>query len=108
MMIEKRLRIIPQVIIPQVVIPQREEEYFVVGDEEFENESEAQACVRAIKVSDAFTEFANDVTHWPTGDAYYGSHGVKKVAPTSASLQQWLSRNEYSIMTFYSKLGDEE
>ena len=103
MMIEKRVR-----IIPQVIIPRREEEYFVVGDEEFENESEAQSCVRAIKLSDAFTELSNDVTHWPTGDAYYGSYGVKKVAPTADSLKRWLSQNESVIMNFYNELESEK
>ena len=98
MMIEKRVRIIPQ----------REEEYFVVGDKEFENESEAQNYVREIRVDDAFNKFNNDVKYYPHGNAYYGSYGIKHVVPTADSLKGWLSANDSVIMNFYNELEGEK
>ena len=101
MMIEKRIK-----IIPEKILPQQEVEYFVVNDKEFKTKTEAQEYVRDTKVDDAFKSLTNDMNGWPFGVAYYGSYGEKKITPRDDSFKSWLADNSQFVMQFYNEIGD--
>ena len=89
------------------VIPQKEEEYFVVNDKEFDTEAQAQHYVKLVKMDAAFKMVLKDTAgYWPQNTTIRG-YGEETVFASHGSMQNWLVENESTVMCFYKTIGEQ-